>query len=57
MNQGVRLCGDRKNHCKDILEDNIEDKWNIHALIWGVYKKYQEYLIKIFCIGSISKKG
>ena len=29
-----------------MLQGNIEDKGNVHALRYEIYKKYKEYLIK-----------
>ena len=41
-----------------MLEDNIEYKVNIHALMWEVYKKDREGLVNIyFGEGSTYKRG
>ena len=42
INKGVRLCDDRENHCKYILEENIEYTGGVRALLWEFNKKENE---------------
>ena len=41
MNEDARIFHDGRNHCKDMLDDNIKDKVNIHSLRREVYNKYK----------------
>ena len=46
INGDIRLCVNRGNHQKEVLQDNTKDKGKVHAFRWEVYKENKEGLIK-----------
>ena len=39
VDKDVNIYYDGRNNQKDILEENIQEKWNAHKLRWVVYNK------------------